>query len=231
MFFRKKNKNNPDYESTLKNSGVNPFDKNILLLVIADTHGDLALNKEMQKKITNQEYDVCCILGDIHDYDYKLILKHIPKEKIIAILGNHDRFSLLDEYDLENYNGKVIEINGIKIGAIQGSFKYKDESFPSYTHEESIKFLDKMPYVDILLSHDKPLTFDYKDPAHDGLKGITKYLYEKRIPINIHGHIHKSYFDELKNGTKVKGVYCVESIIIKNGKIIDNEGEKNDKEK
>ena len=50
MFFRKKSKNNPDYESTLKNSGVNSFDKNISLLVISDTHGDLALNKEMQKK-------------------------------------------------------------------------------------------------------------------------------------------------------------------------------------
>ena len=110
----------------------------------------------------------------------------------------------------------------MKIGAIQGSYKYKDESFPSFTHEESIRFLDKMPYVDILLSHDKPLTFDYKNPAHDGLKEITKFLYERKVPINIHGHIHKSYLSELKNGTQVKGVYCVELIIIKNGRIIKN---------
>lgn len=220
MFFRKKRKEEPDYEKTLKNNGINSFEKDISLLVIADTHGDLALNKEMQKKIMNQKYDVCCVLGDIHDYDFKIILKHIPKEKIIAILGNHDRFSLLSEYGLDDYNGKVIDINGVKIGAIQGSYKYKDESFPSFTHEESIKFLDRMPYVDILLSHDKPLTFDYKDPAHDGLKGITKYLYDKKVPINIHGHIHQSYLNTLKNGSQIKGVYCVEMITIKKGKIV-----------
>ena len=220
LFRKKKGKEEPDYESTLKDNGVNAFEKDISLLVIADTHGDLALNKEMQKIIMNQKYDICCILGDIHDYDFKIILKYIPKEKIIAILGNHDRFSLLSEYGLDNYNGKTLEINEVKIGAIQGSFKYKDEIFPSFTHEESVKFLDKMPYVDILLSHDKPLTFDHKDPAHDGLKGITKYLYDKKIPINIHGHIHQSYLSKLKNGTQVKGVYCVEMIYIKNGKIV-----------
>lgn len=78
-----------------------------------------------------------------------------------------------------------------------------------------------MPYVDILLSHDKPFTFDYHDPAHDGLKGITKFLYDKKIPLVIHGHIHKSYKDRLKNGTMVKGVYRVELVTIKNGIIED----------
>ena len=222
MFFKKQIKEELDYESTLKNNGINSFEKDISLLVIADTHGDLVLNKDMQNKIINQKYDMCCILGDIHNYDFEIILKYIPREKIIAILGNHDKFDLLKEHGLDDFNGKVININGIKIGAIHGSFKYKDEKFPSFTHEESINFLSKMPYVDILLSHDKPLTFDYKDPVHDGLKGITKFLYERRVPINIHGHIHQSYLNELKNGTQVKSVYCVELIKIKNGKITDD---------
>lgn len=219
--FSKKKIENRDYESLLKNNGVKTLDKDIDLLIISDTHGDLALNKEMQKKLKNRKYDLCCILGDIHDNDYDVILNNIPKEKIIAILGNHDRFNLLNEHGLDNFNGKIININGIKIGAIQGSFKYKEEIFPSFTHEESIDFLNSLSDVDILISHDKPFIFDYKDLAHDGLKGITKYIYEKRVPINIHGHIHKSYLGELKNGTQIKGVYCVELIKIKKGKIIN----------
>ena len=218
--FNKQKIDNMDYESTLKNNGIKPFNKDISLLNISDTHGDLALNKEMQKKINNINYDLCCILGDIHDYDYKIILEKIPKEKIVVILGNHDRFSLLKEYGLDDFNGKVIDVNGIKIGAIQGSFKYKEENFPSFTYEESINFLQMMPDVDILLSHDKPLTFDYRNPVHDGLKWITKFLYDRKVPINIHGHIHKSYLDELKNGTQVKDVYCIELIKIKKGKIV-----------
>lgn len=212
---------NLDYESTLQNNGVRKFNKDITLLVITDTHGDLALNTEIQKKMLNKKYDLCCILGDIHDYDYNIILKYISKDKIIAILGNHDRFSLLSELELEDYNGKIINVNGIRFGAIQGSFKYKNEKFPSFTHKESINFFNKMSEVDILLSHDKPFIFDYKNSVHDGLKGITKYLYEKKVPINIHGHIHKSYIDKLQNGTQVKGVYGIEIIKIVSGKIIE----------
>lgn len=223
MFLKKlftKKEDNPDYENSLINNGVRSFDKSIKLLVISDTHGDLSLNKDMYKKLVNVDYDLCCILGDIHDYDFKVIFKYIPKDKIIAILGNHDRFSLLSEHGLDNFNGKIITVNGIRIGMIQGSYRYKEESFPSFNHEESIEFLDKMPEVDILLSHDKPFTYDYKRPAHDGLKGITKYLYDKKVPINIHGHLHNSYISKLKNGTQVKGVYCIELIEVKNGKII-----------
>ena len=219
--FKKDKIENPDYESSLENKGTTLFDKNIKLLVISDTHGDLSLSKDMYKKLKNVDYDLCCILGDIPDYDYKVIFKYIPKDKIVAILGNHDRFGLLSEQGLNDINGKVIDINGVRIGAIQGSYKYKNEAFPSFTHETSIEFLNKMSEVDILLSHDKPFTYDYKDPAHDGLKGITYFLYKNRVPINIHGHIHKSYLSNLKNGTQVKGVYCVELIDIKNGKIIN----------
>ena len=226
MFFskwiKKYDKIKLDYQSSLKNNGINFFDKDISLLVISDTHGSLSVNEDMHKKLKSKNYDICCILGDIHDSDYEIILKYVPKEKIISILGNHDRFNLLNEFKLIDYNGKIIDINGIKIGAIQGSFKYKNENFPSFSHEESIEFLNSMPEVDILLSHDKPLTADSNNPVHDGLKGITKYLYDKKVPINIHGHIHKSYLSNLKNGTQVKGVYLIELLCIKNGKIVSN---------
>lgn len=208
-----------NYEQTLKNNGVKKIKGNIRLLVIADTHGDLALSKELCKKLVDVDCDLCCVLGDIHDADYKTILKYIPKKKIVALLGNHDRYSLLGEYGLEDLNGRTIEYNEVKIGGIQGSFKYKEEDFPSFTHKESISFLKSMEACDILLSHDKPFIFDYKDPVHDGLKGITKYVYENKIPVVIHGHIHKNYNTRLKNGTDVIGVYGVKIIDIKNNNI------------
>ena len=218
-FFDKKT-NTADYEETIfKGINVKPLKKNIRLLVISDTHGDLALSKTLKNDIIDKEFDLCCILGDIHDYDYRLILEHIPKNKIVALLGNHDRFDLLKTYGLKDLNGKVVEVNGLRIGGIQGSFKYKNQDFPSFTHEQSIEFMENMPYVDILLSHDKPFTYDYNDGAHDGLKGITKFLYERQVPINIHGHLHTSDIKTLNNGTQVKGVYEVELIEIKDGKV------------
>lgn len=218
-FFNKKVNSNDYEESIYKQVNVKPLKKNIRLLVISDTHGDLALSKTLKNDIIDKEFDLCCVLGDIHDYDYRLILDYIPKDKIVALLGNHDRFDLLKTYDLKDLNGKVVEVNGVKIGGIQGSFKYKDQEFPSFTHEQSIEFMEKMPYVDILLSHDKPFTYDYKDGAHDGLKGITMFLYDRQVPINIHGHLHTSDLKTLKNGTQVKGVYEVELLDIKDGKV------------
>ena len=218
-FLKKQKKENLDYESTLNSDlKARDFNGDITLLIIADTHGSLALNKDLQKKVKDAKYDLCCVLGDIHDYDYKFILETIPKEKIVALLGNHDRYTLLKEYGIEDLNGRVIEFNNIKIGGIQGSFKYKDADFPSFTHKESIDFMNNMESCDILLSHDKPFVFDYKDLVHDGLKGITKYLYDNQVPINIHGHIHDSYESKLKNNTLVKGVYLVEIVKLKNGK-------------
>ncbi len=196
------------------------LEKDINLIVIADTHGSIHFHRELLTNLIDKEYDLCCILGDVSDYDYEVILKCIPKEKIVALLGNHDRFELLEKYNLNNINGNTITINGIKIGGIQGSHKYKNEEYPMYTHEESIEFLDRMEEVDILLSHDKPFIRDTGDNVHDGLKGITKYLYDKQVPINIHGHIHDSNTTILKNGTISKGVYLCEYISIRNGKII-----------
>lgn len=221
--FKRKNIVNLDYEETLYDgTNVDMLDGKIKLLVISDTHGDLSLNTKLQSFLKSiKEYDLCCILGDISDNDYEIILEVVPKNKIVALLGNHDRYGLIEEKELYNLNGKTVKVNGLMIGGIEGSFKYKDEHFPSFTHEKSISYIKGLPKVDILLSHDKPYTYNNYDPVHDGLKGITKYIYENKVPINIHGHIHESYQRKLKNGTIEKSTYLIELIEIKNDKLLE----------
>lgn len=187
----------------------------IKLLIIADTHGLLEYKEEEKEKLKSiNDYDLCCCLGDISYDDYEIILKYVPKEKIVALLGNHDDFEVLNHYGLNDINGKTFEINGIRFGGIQGSYRYKDEKFPSFTHEESIKFLDKMDEVDILLSHSGPYIDDSMGPVHSGLKGITNYLYKNHVPYIIHGHNHENVESYLKNGTKVIQKYMIEELII-----------------
>ena len=187
----------------------------IKLLIIADTHGLLEYKEEEKKKLKSiNDYDLCCCLGDISYDDYEIILKYVPKEKIVALLGNHDDFEVLNHYGLNDINGKTFEINGIRFGGIQGSYRYKDEKFPSFTHEESINFLDKMDEVDILLSHSGPYIDDSMGPVHSGLKGITYYLYKNHVPYIIHGHNHENVESYLKNGTKVIQKYMIEELII-----------------
>lgn len=181
----------------------------IKLLIITDTHNCLYYDKESMEKIRNAEYDICLILGDVTNSDIYEILKVVPYEKIYGLLGNHDGLDRFDESGIRNLNGKVVNIKGVSIAGIQGSFRYKQGDYGMYTHEESIQIAENMPGADILVSHDRPFIKDNHDNVHDGLKGITYYLYKKHVPLEIHGHLHEESEEILKSGTKVIGAYKV----------------------
>jgi predicted phosphodiesterase len=190
--------------------------EDITLLIIADTHGTLNEEKFLEFINQNTKYDACIMLGDHYDRDINIILKYVDKNKLYGILGNHD-YNYLDNYDIKNINGDVIEINGIKIMGMEGSFRYKPVKFPSFSQEESIEFFQNMDSVDILISHDTKFNLSKcnRDPAHQGLVGITNYLYEKKVPIHIHGHIHENYDNKLLNDTLEYSVFGYKVIEIK----------------
>lgn len=207
----------PKYEEyLLKQYGnSNKINNSIVLLLIADTHGTLDEEK-FKVFIEGKKYDICIMLGDHYNRDIDIILRYVDKKKIYGIKGNHD-YDYLSDYNISNINGRVIEINGVKILGMEGSFKYKPVSFPSFTQEESFYFFDNKPSVDILVSHDKK--FDYeklKDPAHQGLIGITNYIFKNIIPVHIHGHIHESYNKKMINGTSEYSIFGYELIKIDN---------------
>lgn len=192
------------------------LDKNIEIFFIADTHGTLD-EKEFSNYVKeHQNYDVCIMLGDHYVRDINIIVKYIDKNRLYGLLGNHD-YNYLSEYDIPNLNGKVLTIKNLKILGMEGSHKYKSAEFPSFTEEESIEFFSNKEKVDILVSHDKKYDCEIakKDLAHQGLIGITKYLYENKIPYHIHGHIHGNYENTMLNGTTEISVFGYKAIKLK----------------
>lgn len=207
----------PNYENyLLKQYGnADRINNNITLLVISDTHGTLD-EDTFKHFLENKHYDICILLGDHYSRDINIILRYIDKSKIYGIKGNHD-YDYLSEYNIPNINGNIIEIKGIKILGMEGSFKYKPVDFPSFTQEESITFLENKQKVDILVTHDKKFDPEkIKDPAHQGLIGITNYLFKNKIPIHIHGHIHEPYTKKMINGTTEYSIFGYEIIKIDN---------------
>lgn len=127
------NTSSPKYEKyLLKQYGnANKINNSISLLLIADTHGSLDEFK-FKQYLENKNYDICIMLGDHYDRDIDIILKYVDKNKLYGIKGNHD-YDYLTNYNIPNLNGNIIEINGIKILGMEGSFKYKPIDFPSFT--------------------------------------------------------------------------------------------------
>lgn len=174
----------------------------IKLIIISDTHNTLKENDFKLFISNHSDYDICLLLGDFGYRDLPIILKYVDKKKIYALLGNHDH-NYIKEYNLNNLNGNIININGVKLLGIEGSFKYKPSDFPSFSQIESIEFLNDKEEVDILVSHDTKFNSDREnDPAHQGLFGITYYLFKNKVPYHIHGHIHEPYMSTMINGTK-----------------------------
>ena len=210
---------NNSYESQLlkKYGRSNKLKKyGLKILFIADTHNCLNSNSEVLQYIKNQlDYNYCILLGDHSGNDLAEILKVVPHDKICGIPGNHDSWQKYEQYEINNINGKVLNINGVRIAGIGGSYKYKNSiEYALYTHEESIELADKLEDADILVTHDKPFIEDKHNPAHDGLKGITKYIYKNHIPLHIHGHLHEENEQILKNGTKSICLYMAKLIEI-----------------
>jgi len=199
---------------TANKTPVTPKSLGLKLVVVADTHGYLAFgeNRFAEFMDTVGDYDLCVLLGDHHAKDLKQILDCIPTEKIIAVKGNHDSFSLYSEHGIKDISGSSYIYRGVRFAGIDGSFKYKNEAFPSYTQHQSLALGDRLPAADVLLTHDVALTDFNKDTAHLGLIGITHYVYKNGVQWHIHGHIHHSYEKRYDNGTTEKSVYLCEVV-------------------
>ena len=182
------------------------------ILFITDTHNCLAYTDKYinyLKGLNHEDYDICLILGDLSGLDFDAIKAVIPNEKLYGIVGNHDSINALEVNNIKNINGQVIECKGVKIAAIMGSNRYKSGDYGMITQEECSDLANNMDSADILVSHDKAYIFDRNDNVHDGLRGITEYIYKNHIPLHIHGHLHEEMEEILKNGTKSIGVYQI----------------------
>lgn len=177
----------------------NKFNKEIKILFISDTHNALYGKEKEFSELSKKDYDICILLGDHSNSDIDIILKYIPLDKIYGILGNHDTFTLYENYNIKTLHNTIIEINGVRIAGFQGAFKYTSKDKPLYTHEESLNILNNLGSSDIFVTHDKPFIIDNNDPPHDGLKGITNYIYMNNVPFHIHGHLHNNDKIILKN--------------------------------
>lgn len=214
MFNIKRILKRKNYEESLykKYGNANKLQKyNLRLLFITDTHNCLRNNNEVLNYIKKQnDYDYCILLGDHSSSDIEEILNIIPLNKICGVLGNHDSWEKYNNYGINNINGKIINIKGIRIAGIGGSFKYKNiNEYALYTHEESVQIANNIAKADILVTHDKAFIEDNHNSSHDGLKGITEYIYKNHIAIHIHGHLHEEKEELLKNGSKSICLYMV----------------------
>lgn len=187
--------------------------KTMTIMTIADCHGKLKKN-DIKPKL-NHDIKAVFLLGDNTPDDIRLALSMLPDNiPIYGVTGNHDYKAIYEPFSrITELNGRNTELNGIIIGGISGSLRYKyDDYYSLISNEESIRILKDLPYCDILIAHDKPCFETIKDDlydAHAGLKGIGEYILKKKPKYVLHGHLHVPSVTKKKH-TKIRCCYGVE---------------------
>lgn len=201
----------------------------INVMTVADSHGNLMqreLQKEYKKALSVGKLNAVFLLGDNFINDIETILEVIPEEvPIYGVVGNHDAKDLLVPYK------RIVNVSGMciapiadnhalseydyAIAGLSGSIRYKDDDYYAMlTNEESDVIMAKLPYAEILLTHDKPcFQAPEKLTSHSGLTGIGSYILEKKPKIVLHGHLHERYIKQYGD-TMIRCCYGVETFPI-----------------
>lgn len=179
-------------------SGPIRLPNEIKILAITDTHGYIP---ESFQIIKNLNYDVCFLLGDLTQSDIDVLKPLLHLEKTYGVIGNHNYLNFLQDNDIQDIHGKVIEINGIKFTGWGGSIQYKKSielGFDGFEGIDSHYFASQLPKADVLISHDGPRR-DTLNTSHSGITGISEYIQLNNVKFNIHGHLHQNTKNKIGN--------------------------------
>lgn len=184
------------------------------ILLCADMHGMTNIVSNYASAFADH-YDATFILGDTEWFALREILAAAKTDRVYGILGNHDKWTLYDNYPVENIHGKCVSVNGVNFAGFQGSERYSGADRPMYTQEESRAVAKTIPAADVLLAHTSPYTGSH-DPAHTGLIGIDDYIKAHHPKYVFHGHHHDDTESVSADGrTKIVGLYRVRPVIIR----------------
>lgn len=189
------------------------------VLFITDTHGHLT--KEKLDCFLNDinTIDAIFLLGDISDKDHVTIQDNIKLKNIkkYGILGNHDYYGMLEEYNVMDLNGNVVNINEVSFCGIHGSIRYKSSDAPMLTNKESLEIAESFPKCDILVTHDKAGYNNTVIDPHGGLYGIMWYIKNHHPAYHIHGHLHEDMEEKIGRTSSIGICRCAYARIDKYG--------------
>lgn len=131
--------------------------------------------------------------------EYVVTQLNVP---LVYVPGNHDP----DEIDVpggSDVDGRVVRVQGLTIGGLGGSRRYKNEGRHQYTEGQMqwrvvqmgsrmvLRRLRRGRGLDLLVCHAPPLGIhDGVDLAHQGFAAFRSFLTAFRPALMLHGHSH-----------------------------------------
>jgi len=160
--------------------------------------------------------DLVVSCGDL-PFDYLEYLVTRANVPLLYVPGNHDpnvkppdttwtplhaEMPVPGAQGCENLDGRVVDVNGVRIGGLGGSLRYK-EGPNQYTQAQmlrraislelwiSLKRVRRGRKLDILVTHAPPFgVAEAKDETHQGFKAFNRLIKKFHPLLLVHGHVH-----------------------------------------
>jgi Icc-related predicted phosphoesterase len=175
------------------------------ILAVSDVE-DEALAASLPERAGSIDLVLGC--GDL-TYDYLDFVATAVAAPMRAVHGNHDvPPEDLDDpairvwWDGIDLHGRVVSIDGVLIGGLEGSPRYNNGPFQSTEVDMWLAILRMLPalvanrirrgrFIDVLVTHAPPRGIhDRTDPAHRGFAAFRTFLGWFRPRYHVHGHTH-----------------------------------------
>jgi Icc-related predicted phosphoesterase len=157
-------------------------------------------------KYGNGKAEILMSCGDVSDQVILEAAEAYDCQTVFAVKGNHDSPAPFEKPILDLHL-QAQKYGSLRIGGLNGSWKYKPRGYFLYGQWEVDSFLSNFPPVDILLSHNSPRgVHDREDDVHYGFEGLNTYIYKEGPKLLIHGHQHVNR-ETAVGETRVIGVY------------------------
>ncbi len=145
-------------------------------------------------------YDMILSCGDLsrHYLEFLVTMANCP---LLYVRGNHDdAFLDAPPEGCECIDGELVEVKGLRILGLGGSFKYRDGK-NMYTEEQMCRRVRKLRRrikkaggVDIVVTHAPARHInDFDSMSHRGFECFVELIDQYKPKYFIHGHIHINY--------------------------------------
>ena len=180
------------------------------ILAFSDIHRTLKDQEQEAIKPKIDGADIVITLGDILKETLQIIAEQSPLP-ILSVRGCYDDYCLDGIPNIINMHRKVIEVNGLKIAGLDGRASDNQginlKGF-SRIEKDTLIPLDRLPKVDVMMSHFNPLYFRAKSCIPDQMpQTLAELLESKEAPrVSISGQIHRN-IERTYAGVRLISVY------------------------
>ena len=182
------------------------------ILAIADEPSEKLWGERCREALRG--VDLILSAGDLPS-SYLSFLTCFTAAPVIYVHGNHDdRYEQKPPEGCLCADGKILQINGVRILGLGGSYRYRPDGVNMYTEREMASRISSLRRrlratggFDILLAH-APIrgVGDQDTFSHRGFECFRPLLDRYHPAVMVHGHNHQSYSAFFKREREYNGI-------------------------